>query len=413
MIEKKRILKYTQAMLFRSSQQEIFLDYASGTPLDPDILKRMQPYWTDLFYNPGALYFSAKKIQELLFDCKERCAELLGVHADEIYFCDGATEANNIYIQGVIAAWQKAHPDKQARIIISAIEHSSIMKQVEFLEARGVQVDIAPVDEKGCVDLNFIKESLAENTVLVSVGYVNGEIGVIQDIPALAKLLRKYRKEKGSDYPYLHTDAVQAPLVLNIHQRELPCDALTLNAGKIYGPKKMGLLYMKRKTACLPLIYGGEQEAGLRPGTENIPGIVGLTEALERSFKGRVKESERLENIRAYFLKTIQEFFPEALLNGKGALCAPHIVNLSFPNVSSEELVLRLDAKGVMISEKSACQSGKDGDSHVIRALRDTNTKSLRFSFGRTTSIGQLTKALKILRSCLDNIYRTQKEFDV
>ena len=423
------------------------MDYASGTPADG-------------LGNPGGLHKEGLVAKKILEDARIRVARVLGARPREIIFTSSGTEANNLAILGIVSSGggrsslkNSKRPDlkEPIHIIITNIEHSSILETCKYLEnppagGKQAKVTYVPVEKNGIVDPDKIKKALRPNTVLVSVMYANNEIGTIQPIREIAKIIRHFRKIKTGKrsglknskrpdlFPVFHTDAVQAANYLDIRPEFLGVDLLTLNSSKIYGPQGVGMLYARTGVKLKSIFHGGDQEFGLRPGTENIIAISGFARALEIAQKIREKESARLTKLRDYFIKASSskdflgprvaslnqtlENLPKTLLvlNGDLAKSLPNIVNISIPNIESEMLVLELDAYGIAVSSKSACKSSDEGESHVIRALRSpggAGTKeglpaealakagSLRISLGRSTTKSDIDYLLKSLRAIL------------
>ncbi len=397
------------------TQKQIFMDYASGAPVDERVFNAMKPYFSEKFFNAGAIYSEGFAVREVIDKARAEIAQAISARPKEIIFTDGGTEANNLVVRGLVSRWKREHPIRKPHIIISSIEHASLLKTCQLLEEAGdISLDYLSVDENGVVDIKELKQLINEDTLLVSVMFVNGEIGVVQDIREIAKTIRHYRKYNKTALPYLHTDAIQAFSYFDVNVQKLGIDFLSLNASKVYGPKKMGLLYKKASIEIDPLVSGGMQEFGLRAGTEDTASIVGFAEAIKISAEMREQEYERVLALRALFEVFVRKHLPEdVVINGEVAERAPHIVNISIPQLSSEEIVLRLDAKGIKISEKSACASGAFEDSHVLRAMRNENTQSLRFSFGRDTTqrdveyvVKELVKVYKGMQDTFDKYRR-------
>lgn len=398
----------------RFQKNAVFLDHASGTPLDFEIFSTMKPYFSDIFFNPSALYTGGVRVRNILEDARKNIATLINARPIEIVFADGGTEANNMAIFGTVSAWKENHPHDVPHIITTMIEHSSVLETCTYLESHGCEVTYLSVDEQGVVDIKQLKESFCSRTILVSIGYVNGETGVIQNIKEIAKTIRHYRKHQNSEYPYFHTDAVQATNYLPITVPQLGVDMMTINASKIYGPKKIAVLFKKTGIKCTPVLFGGDQEMRLRPGTENIPYIIGMEQSLEKTLQIQNSEYERLHMLQNFFIQEIKARFPGVVINSGEAHRIPNIVNISIPHLSSEEIVLRLDAKGIMASVKSACKSGEDGDSHVILAMRSDskeNTGSIRFSMGRITTKRDIQHTLDVLQDIVEKMNTIYSEY--
>jgi cysteine desulfurase len=295
----------------------------------------------------------------------------------------------------------------KSHIIVSAIEHASVLQPAKELEKRGeVALTVLPVDKDGVVDLKVLKESLRPETILVSIMFANNEIGTIQPIKEIAKILRDFRRERGlnkdhANYPYFHTDACQATRFFDLDTRKLGVDLMTINANKMYGPKGGGALYVRRGVKVAPLLYGGGQEGTLRSGTENVSGIVGLAKAFVLATKFRDKETKNLNKLRDYAIKKIQKEIPGTILNGSATNRLPNNLNFTFPGVDAEWLVLQLDAKGISCSTGSACSFNTKDESYVIMALGKTEAdakSSVRFSLGRETTKSDLDILIKYLK---------------
>ncbi len=368
----------------------IYLDYAAATPVDKRVLKAMEPYFFKKFYNPSAIYLAGKATSQALEEARSTIAKILGVRSTEIVFTAGATEANNLAIAGVMRNFP------QVEILVSAIEHESVIAPAELFNYRKI-----PVDQTGRVVLKELEAMVSPTTVLVSIGLVNNEIGTVQPISDIAKMLERIKKGRAKSLPlYLHTDAAQAPSYFDLQISRLGVDLLTINGGKIYGPKQSGVLYMRAGVALQPLILGGGQESGLRSGTENVAGAVGLATALDLVSKKRDYESKRLLSLRKIFIDGLEHDIPTATVNESAKHHAPHIVSVTFAGIDNERLMMELDERGVQVATGSACSASSDEPSHVLSAigLDDDHARStLRFSFGRATSANDLAYTLKLL----------------
>ncbi|MDD3693805.1 MAG: cysteine desulfurase family protein [Candidatus Pacebacteria bacterium] len=399
-------------------KKSIYLDYAAATPCSTEVFAEMKPFFEKRFFNPSSASLLSREISSEIQKSRESIAKNLGVRAQEIFFYDGATEANNMLILGAVSAF-KREQGIIPHIVASAIEHPSIVETLKSLLKRGeIELDFVPVDSLGRADLKALKNLLKENTALVSIGYVNNETGVVQDLKAISKILRKQRKKQDTLFPFLHSDIVQAiNYVDKINPEKLGCDAVTISSGKIYGPKKMAALYRKKSLTIDPIFFGGTQESSYRSGTENVPYIVGFAKALENARKKQKEENERLSHIHKKFTEELSLLFPELIMNTPSLdLCSPHIVNISFPRVAHEEILFRLEESGYICSMKSACKSGEEGDSHVILAIRGENenhlpTGSLRISFGKDTVWKDLENFLKDLSEIIKLIEDTHQRF--
>lgn len=360
----------------------IYLDYAAATPLDPEVRKAMEPFWSEHFYNPSATYLPARGVKQALENARRDVAECLGARASEIIFTAGGTEANNLAIHGVMAAW----PDGNA--VVSAVEHESVLLPAERYKAR-----IAPVDDRGRVVVGELIKLIDDSTTLVSVMYANNEVGTVQPIRDIALKLsdiKADRKRRGIKRPlYFHTDAAQAANYLDLHVARLGVDLMTINGGKIYGPKQSGVLFIKAGVVLEPLVSGGGQERGLRSGTENVAACVGFAAAFQKAAHMRESEVTRLQQLGQHFTNELAAQLPKAQLNGSTKKRLPNNVHLSIAGTDNERLLLQLEQQGILAAAGSACSASNDEPSHVLGAMGLTDEEarsSLRFSLGRSTT---------------------------
>lgn len=381
-----------------SDLQQIYLDYAAATPLDPAVLEAMMPYLKDEFYNPSASYQSAKRVRGAINESRRFVAHWLGVKPSEIIFTAGGTEANNLVINGVMSKYSGSE------IIISSIEHESVKEP-----ANQYKSSEAPVDKTGIIDIPKLEKLITDKTALISIVYANNEIGTIQplrEIYIIIEKIRKNRIEKGNKRPlYLHTDACQSGNYLDLHVARLGVDFMTLNGGKIYGPKQSGALYVRAGLELKPLVRGGGQEQGLRSGTENVASCVGFGRALDIAQSMRVEEAQRVSELRDEFIKMLEKNFPKAKSNGSLKKRLPNIISVTFPGVDNERLMMQLDEAGVMCAVGSACSASNDEPSHVLKAigLTDEQARStLRFTLGRQTTQDDLNKVIDSLKEVLN-----------
>jgi cysteine desulfurase len=373
--------------------KSIYLDYAAATPLDPEVLEAMRPYFTDEFYNPSALYLSARQVRQDLNEARAKVAAWLGTRPFNIYFTAGATEANNLAIQGIMRQFS------DGEVLTSAIEHESVLAPAALFSNR-----LIPVTANGIVDLEALKKLITPRTVLISVMMVNNELGTIQPIKEIAALIGEVRDErqnaKNSRPLYLHTDAAQAGNLFDLHSHRLGVDLMSLNGGKIYGPKQTGALFISSEIELTPLIVGGGQEGNIRSGTENVAGAIGFSKALDLAQKGHAKEFKRLVELRKVFTDGLITKIPTAVINGSAKLQSPHLLSITFPDVDNERLMMELDEHGIQCAIGSACSASREEASHVLSAvgLSDTAARStLRFSLGRFTQKSDLEKTLQEL----------------
>ena len=374
--------------------RRIYLDYASLTPIDPRLLREIKRYSGTEYANPSSLYKEGVAARNVLASSRKTVADAVRALPDEIIFTSGGTEANALALEGVVRA-ARARGLTKPHLIISTIEHSSVIETAAMLERNGVEVTRIPVDMYGVVSPEEVKKALRPETILVSVMHVNNEIGTIQPIREIAKMVRHARKTFHGDttdqsrYPLFHTDAAQAPLYLEIGVEKLGVDMLTLDSAKIYGPRGMGCLYIKRGTPIEPIMYGGGQEKGLRSGSENIPSIAGFTKAMEMALKDKDKEVQRREELKSFFIAELHKIRADIQINpattqvdpdrrGTGSFVpeivkqAPHILNVSIPGIDNEFFLFQLDAHGVSISTKSSCLRDED-ESYVLKAIGANN----------------------------------------
>ena len=379
--------------------KQIYLDYAAATPMDPAVIKAMQPYLSDKFYNPSATYLPAQAVAKDLAAARAKVAQILGAKPAEIVFTAGGTEANNLAIHGIMRRYSKA------QIITSAIEHESVLQPASLYEHLE-----APVKKDGSLDLDKLTKHVTDNTVLISVMYANNEIGTIQPIKAVAQLIvniRQQRQKKGNKLPiYLHTDACQTANYLDLHVSRLGIDLMTLNGGKIYGPKQSGVLYVRAGVELEPLIYGGGHERGLRSGTENVAADVGFATALELAQTKRAEETRRLQALQQDFFGLIAKHLPTASINGSQKNRLPNNVNLTLPGQDNERLLIKLEEKGVLAAAGSACSARNEEPSHVLSAigLSDKDAQaSLRLTMGQATTAADVTKTVIVLAEIVHN----------
>jgi cysteine desulfurase len=375
------------------TKKAIYMDHAAATPMDQKVLTAMQPYFTEKFYNPSALYLAAKSVSKDISMARASIAGHLGTRPAEIIFTAGGTEANNLAVQGIM----KNYPD--GNIVVSAVEHESVLAP-----ARKFNCKEAPVQPDGQIDLRALEKLIDDNTVLVSVMYTNNEIGTLQPIRQISNTLselRKRRKNSGNDMPlYLHTDACQAAAYLDLHVSRLGVDLMTINGGKIYGPKQSGALYIRAGVKLEPQMLGGGQEFGVRSGTENVAGIIGLAAALDLVQSRRGEEVERLQKLQRIFIELLEEKLPDAQVNGSRKHRLPNNVHITLPGQDNERLIFALDEAGIQAAAGSACSAGNDEPSHVLCAIGKSDEyaqASLRFTMGFATTEADVRRAVDTL----------------
>ncbi len=404
---------FLQKILSAMFQKQIYLDYASTTPLDRRVFSVMEKVYQTMYGNKGGMYPLGIQVKNMITKSREEVARILGAQSQQIIFTRGGTESNNMAIIGVVQAFKKQFPEITPHIITSSIEHDSVLQVMNYLsETNQIDLTIIPCDSEGLVSVSDIKDVLSDRTILVSIMYANNEIGTIQPIKEVAKLVRWYKKHHlhniHSVYPLVHTDAVQAMNYLESNVLKLGVDFMTVSGSKIYGPKSSGILYIKNKKTIMPILFGGGQEFGFRSGTEDVASIAGFTAALHIVEQMKNKEINRLQNLQKLL---ITELLADnrIILNGSKIERLVNNVNISIKGFSSEWLVIQLAEQGFAVSAKSACSSDDDEESHVIRAVRsaqgavseNTEEGSLRISLGRTTTKKDLQKFLTTLKKII------------
>ena len=399
--------------LFSTRSQRIFLDYASATPVRKEVREVMEKYWTKSFYNPSAIYQEGLEVKKEVEEYRSRVAKLLGVSHKDIVFTASGTESNNLAILGAYEAFKESqkgsrHPITKPHIIISAIEHPSVVRAAEEVVRRGGDMSIVPVNEEGLVSPEAIRLAVKHNTFLISVSMASSEIGTVEPIAKIGRIIREERK-MGKTYPLLHTDASAAYLYLQVNLESLQADLVTLDSAKVYGPKGAGLLAVRRGVSLRPIVQGGGQERGLRSGTINPALIAGFSRAIELAASERMEESARTERLRGYFVDKITQEIPQAVINGSGDSRIPNIVSVSIPGVLSEFALLKLDQEGIMVSGGTTCSlDERESGSPVIRALGkpELAEATLRISFGKFTTDEDVEKATEIFCRTIKNMVK-------
>jgi cysteine desulfurase len=369
--------------------KRIYLDYAATTPVRPEVMQAMLPYYADAFGNPSSIYSYGLESRQAIELARTQVAEAIGAKKEEIVFTGGGSEADNLAIKGVA----DANIRKGNHIITSVIEHHAVLQTCKFLEQRGFKVTYLPVDKYGLIDPESVRKAITDKTILISIMHANNEIGTIQPIGEIGKIARKAGI-------YFHTDAVQTIGHIPVNVNELNVDILSMSAHKFYGPKGVGVLYVRKGARFTSLIHGGEQESGRRAGTENVPGIVGLGKAIELAGLEMVKETERLIVLRDRLTKGILEKIAHVRLNGHPELRLPNNVNISVDFIEGESTCLNLDLEGICISTGSACSSSDAEPSHVLLGIGLTHEQarsSLRFTLGRLTTAEDIDRVLDVL----------------
>lgn len=370
-------------------KKKIYLDYAATTPTDPRVVKAMLPYFTKSFGNPSSIHSFGQEGKRAVEEARDKVANLIGAKSEEIVFTSGGTEADNFVMKGVAFANEK----KGNHIITTAIEHHAVIETCKFLEKRGFKVTYLPVDKYGLVSPEDVKEAITDKTILISVMHANNEIGTIEPITEIGKIAQEREI-------YFHTDAVQTTGHLPIDVDELNVDLLSMSSHKLYGPKGVGALYVRKGTRIISFMHGGEQERRRRASTENVPGIVGFGKAVEIAKEEMDEEAKRLTSLRDRLIKGILERIEEVRLNGHPTQRLPNNVNVSVEFVEGESMLLNLDLAGIAASTGSACSSSTLEPSHVLLAIGlspEIAHGSLRFTLGRGTTEEDIDYVLEIL----------------
>jgi len=379
----------------------IYLDYCATTPVHPSVRDAMRAALDETFGNPSSMHSAGRRAVELVDQARAEAAVSIGCNAEEIYFTSGATEADNLALLGVM----RQRSSGQAHLITTATEHHAILHSAAQLEREGYAVTVLPVDGKGLVDPLAVREAIRADTVLISVMLVNNETGTIQPVAEIGALAH----ERGI---LMHTDAVQGLGLLDVSVRTLNVDLLSLSGHKIYGPKGIGALYVREGVSVKPLAFGGPQERSLRPGTENVPGIVGLAAALRFTGDHKPSERSRLRALREYLIGGLKARIPGVLINGPAEQVAPHVISFSVPGVDGEMMLLRLSSEGIAVSLGSACNSKSIEPSHVLTAMGlppEQIGRSLRVSLGYPTTQSELDQFLSIVPEVVEHVLSVEQ----
>ena len=377
-------------------QKEIYFDNAATTQLRRQVIMEMQPFMEAFYGNPSSVYSIGRRSKMALSISREQIAKAIGAKPEEVIFTSGGTEADNLAVLGIA----RANRSKGNHIITSKIEHKAVLSACEALLDEGFRITYLDVDKFGVVDIKQLEREICKDTILISIMHSNNEVGTLQPLHEVSGLA-------SSNGIYFHTDAVQSLGSVPLDVDSPRVDLLTISSHKIYGPKGIGALYVRKGTNIKPLIHGGYQERGIRPGTENVCGIVGFGKAIELITKELHENANYVTSLREYALAKFNAVFPEAVLNGHPKNRLPGNLNISFKSISGETVVIILDTKGICASTGSACASGSTDTSHVLTSMGLSQIQaqnSVRFSFGKyntreeiDTMIGELQKAIERL----------------
>ena len=369
--------------------KRIYLDYAATTPTHPEVMKAMLPYFTDSFGNPSSIHSFGQEARDAIEKARNQVAALIGAKSEEIVFTGSGTEADNFAVKAIALS----RHDKGNHIITSSIEHHAVLETCKFLEKQGFSVTYLPVDGYGMVDPNDVKEAITNRTILISIMHANNEVGTIEPVAEIGNIAREAEI-------YFHTDAVQVVGHMPVDVDNLNADLLSISAHKLYGPKGIGVLYIRKGTRVSSFMHGGGQEKGRRAGTENVPAIVGLGKAAEIARQEMLEEAQKLTVLRDKLIEGILKGIEHTQLNGHPVMRLPNNVNVSINYVEGESILLNLDLAGICASTGSACSSSDLEPSHILVAMGLPHLQahgSLRFSSGKWTTEDDINQVLNVL----------------
>lgn len=374
----------------------IYMDHSATSPVDPEVFEAMKPYFVDNFGNASTLYSLGRDARKAMEAAREQVASLIGAKPEEVIFTSGGTESDNIAIKGTVYRLK----NKGNHIITSAIEHPAVRETCKYLEKNGFEVTYLPVYEDGIVKISDLEDAITDKTILITIMHANNEIGTIQPIAEIGKIARENKI-------YFHTDAVQTVGKIPVNVEKMNVDMLSLSAHKVYGPKGIGALYVKKGVRLEPIIHGGGHEKGLRPGTENVSGIVGLGKACELAEKNLLEDTKYITNLRDKLIDGILNSIEQSYLDGHRTKRLPNNVNLRFTGIEGESLVLHLDSKGVAASTGSACSSKSLEPSHVLIALGLEHVEahgSLRLTLGKENTEEEVDYVITAVKEVVETL---------
>lgn len=377
-------------------KKTVYLDHNATTAISPEVLEAMLPYLEGRFGNPSSIHSYGQEAKAALYDARESVSAFINARPNELLFTSGGTEADNLAILGALEAAEGG----RRHLIASLVEHHAVWNLMKVLEKRGCPITLLKVDRDGVVDPEELGRAMRDDTLLVSIMHANNETGVIQPVEELARVARN----AGA---YFHTDAVQSVGKIPVDVKALDVDMLTLSGHKIYGPKGIGALYVRRGVKLRPMLRGGGQERSRRPGTENLPGIVGLGRASDLAQSGLGSDNERIASLRDHLEKTVLATISEATVNGAGAPRTSNTTSMSFANAEGETLTIALDLKGFAVSTGAACSSGSVEPSHVLQAMGLGTRRvqgSIRVSLGKSTTQEEIDSFVEALRSAVESV---------
>jgi len=400
--------------------QRIYLDYAASTPVAPEVMEAMRPYLLEKFGNPSSLHSFGREAEIASDEARENIARFFGVDFAEVYFTSGATEANN-WIAYATTNYQQPTTNVKPHVVTSAFEHESILEPIKHLELEGkIEATYVKPSGQGIINPKDVQAALKENTVLVSIMYVNNEIGTVQPIKEIGKVIEKSKglrvqefKGKRASYPIFHTDAVQAVGFFEPRFDYLKVDAMTVSAHKIYGPKGCGALIAKKRVPLIPLLRGGGQEFEMRSGTLNVPAIVGFGKAIELLQPTTYNlQPTKIEDLKNKLKEGIVKIYPKARVSADSQAGAPHILNIMFSGIPSQVLLIALDQEGVAVSSGAACSAKSVKPSYVLTAMGKSEEQalsSLRFSIGRYITEDDIETTIQILGTVIPSLTNNLK----
>jgi cysteine desulfurase len=374
----------------------IYMDHSATSPVDREVLNAMEPYFVKSYGNASTLYSLGRDARRAMESSREKVASIIGANTDEIIFTSGGTESDNIAIKGIAYRFKR----RGNHIITSNIEHPAVDETCKYLEKNGFEVTYLPVEKDGIVNSSDLEDAITDKTILITVMHANNEIGTIQPISELGEIARENKI-------YFHTDAVQSVGKIPVNVEELNVDMLSLSAHKLYGPKGVGALYIKKGVRLEPIIHGGGHEKGIRPGTENVAGIVGLGKACEIAEKTLEEEAQYLTTMRDELIRRVLSEIDESYLNGHPTKRLPNNINFRFTGIEGESLVLHLDSKNIASSTGSACSSKKLEASHVLMALGLKEVQahgSLRLTLGKENKVEDIDYVIESIKNAVDTL---------
>jgi len=406
--------------------KRIYLDHSATTPMDKKVIEAMKPYFSEKFGNPSSIHSFGQVAIAGVDKARVQVANFLNCNPEEIIFTSGATESDNLAIKGLARALKQKNR-KKIHVITSFIEHDAILEPCKELEQQGIEVTYLPVKKNGVVDIEKFKQAIKVNTRLVSVMYVNSEVGSIQPIREIGKVIKKINEKKLREWKkmriknrgpkpepiYFHTDATQAVNFLNCDTKYLHVDLLSLSGHKIYGPKGVGALFIKSGVPIKPLQLGGHHENNLRSGTLNVPGIVGLGTVIQLIAKKQAKNNKKISELRSMLVDGIMKNIPKVILNTDRENATPAHANFSFLGVEGESILITLDLAGIAVSTGSACASESLQASHVLLAMsipEEVAHNSIRFSLGKNNTEAEIKKVIKILPPIIEKLRKMSPE---